>query len=89
MTQVSKANPANAVPVRDYIRANFLFGNDKGISDETSLLEAGVLDSTGVMELVAFLEERFGITIGDEDLVPENLDSICRIAALVDRRLGG
>ncbi|MBF0306152.1 MAG: acyl carrier protein [Alphaproteobacteria bacterium] len=87
MTKVSTTH--NAGPVRDYITANFLFGNDSGISDEKSLLEAGVLDSTGVMELVAFLEERFAITIRDEDLVPENLDSIRQIAALVDRRLAG
>ncbi|MBF0334355.1 MAG: acyl carrier protein [Alphaproteobacteria bacterium] len=77
----------SAMAVRDYIKGNFLFGNDGGISDDTSLLEAGVLDSTGVMELVAFLEERFAITIRDQDLVPDNLDSIRQIAALVDRRL--
>jgi acyl carrier protein len=56
-----------------------------GVEDSTSLLQAGVLDSLGVMQLVAFLQDRFGITIGDDDLVPENLESVEAIAAFVSR----
>ena len=73
--------------IRDYIRANFLFSSDAKLSDQGSLLEAGVIDSTGAMELVTFLEAAFGIVVNDQDLVPENLDSIAAMAAFVMRRL--
>lgn len=78
------ATPATAI--RDYIVTNFLFGDGAALSDDASLVEAGALDSTGVLELVAFIEEHFGIAIDDRDLVPENLESISRIAAFVTRR---
>ena len=74
--------------IRQYIRDNFLYGGDARVSDDGSLLEAGVIDSTGAMELVVFLESEFGISVDDRDLVPENLDSISRIASFVTRRLG-
>lgn len=73
--------------VKDFIISNFLFKSGS-IGEEDSLIGAGVIDSTGVVELVAFLEQRFGITIGDEELVPENLDSIARIAAYVAGKKG-
>ena len=73
--------------VRDYIRDNFLFGGDFPFSDSTSLLEVGVIDSTGAMELVGFLESEFAITVEDRDLVPQNLDSVFAIAAFVTQRL--
>jgi acyl carrier protein len=72
--------------VRAYIIENFLFGADQGLEDAASLLEGGVIDSTGVLELVAFLEQQFGITIGDEELLPANLDSIANIAAYLSRK---
>lgn len=72
--------------VRDYIVTNFLFDDGSSLQDDQSLLEAGALDSTGVMELVAFLEDHYGIPIRDQDLVPENLDSIERIARFVATR---
>jgi acyl carrier protein len=72
--------------IRTYIRNNFLFGNDAGILDEGSLLDAGIVDSTGAMELVSFLESEFGLLVHDQDLVPENLDSIAAMAAFVVRR---
>lgn len=78
-----------AATVRDYIVANFLFGEDGGLGDEDSLIDAGAIDSTGVVELVSFLEERFGIEVQDRDLVPENLDSIGRIARFVGRCTAG
>ena len=56
-----------------------------GVDDSTSLLQAGVLDSLGVMQLVAFLQDRFGVVISDDDLVPENLESVDAIAAFVAR----
>lgn len=73
--------------IRDYIRQNFLFGSDEQISDEHSLLDAGIIDSTGAMELVSFLETEFEVTVSDRDLVPENLDSVSAIASFVTRKL--
>ena len=57
------------------------------MTDSESLLEAGVIDSTGVLELVAFLETEFGLAVSDAEIVPENLDSIGRIAGYVDGKL--
>ena len=72
--------------VRDYIRENFLFGSDVKIDDHDSLLERGVIDSTGAMELVSFLETEFRVEVSDHDLVPENLDSVAAIASFVARK---
>ena len=74
--------------VRQFVLANFVFGDASPIpGDDDSFLETGVIDSTGVLELVAFLEERFAIRVSDEELVPENLDSMNRIAAFVCRKV--
>ena len=70
--------------VRQFITDNFLFREDRAaLTDSESLLEAGVIDSTGVLELVAFLESEFGLAVGDAEIVPENLDSISRIVGYV------
>jgi acyl carrier protein len=73
--------------VRAYVVEEFLLGNDAELTSAQSLLETGVLDSTGVVVLLSYLEETFGIEIGDEELVPENLDSIDAIAAFLNRKL--
>ena len=62
--------------IRNYIVANFLFGENDGLDDDTSLLEQKIIDSTGILEMVAFLEKEFSISVEDEELIPENLDSI-------------
>jgi len=72
--------------VRDYIVQNFLLGQESGLDSSDSLLEGGVIDSTGVLELVMFLEKTFGVEVVDEDLVPENLDSISSIVAFVEQK---
>jgi len=73
--------------IRAYIVENFLFGDAVPLEDDTmSLLDNGIIDSTGVMELVAFLEGDFGLTITDEELVPENLDSVANLTAFVTRK---
>jgi acyl carrier protein len=77
----------NTSKVRAFIIENFLFGNDEGLADDTSFLEEGIIDSTGVLELVNFLEEEFGITIDDEELIPENLDSINNVTAYLGKKL--
>jgi len=77
----------NKTKIRAFIVENFLFGNDDGLKDETSFLEEGIIDSTGVLELVTFLEEEFEITIDDEELIPENLDSINNVTAYLEKKL--
>lgn len=72
--------------ITDFIVENFLFGNADGLKDDTSFLEGGIIDSTGVLELVTFLEEEFSIDVDDEDLIPENLDTINNVAAYVERK---
>ncbi len=74
--------------IRGFIVENFLFGNDDGLTDNSSFLEEGIIDSTGILELVSFLEEEFGITVDDEDLIPENLDSVNNVTNYLDRKLG-
>jgi acyl carrier protein len=72
----------------DFITSNFLFDDtQKCIGDKDSLLETGVIDSTGVLELIAFIEETYGIKVEDEEIVPENLDSIVDIAYFVQQKL--
>jgi acyl carrier protein len=65
--------------IREFIVENFLFGEANGLEEETSFLENGIIDSTGILELVTYLEETFGIEVEDEELVPENLDSIANV----------
>ena len=74
--------------VRSFIEDNFLFRNDCGaLSDGESLLMAGLIDSTGILELVAFLEQEFRVPVPDFDIVPADLDSIRAIVAYVEGRL--
>lgn len=74
--------------VRKFIADNFIFRDSgKAISNTDSLLEAGLIDSTGILELVGFLEKTFEIRVADAEVVPENLDSIHRIATYVDRKI--
>ena len=72
--------------IRSFIVENFLFGKDEGFDDETSFLNEGVIDSTGIMELVSFMEEDFHIKVEDEELLPENLDSIKNVVAYLERK---
>ncbi len=72
----------------DFITTNFLFGVDnRDLGDTDSLLESGVIDSTGVLELVAFIEETYGITVQDDEIVPENLDSIANAVNYLEKKL--
>jgi acyl carrier protein len=74
--------------VRTFIEENFLFREDiSDLADTDSLLESGVMDSTGILELVAFLETEFSIQMADAEIVPENLDSIASIAKFLERKL--
>ena len=73
--------------VRRFIIENFLFGNEAEVpAPDASFLEIRLIDSTGVLELVHFLETEFGITIADHELVPDNLDSLNKIGEFVVRK---
>ena len=84
-------NQANSQPVerdlRAFLAANYFLGDDPSqLAASSSLIEAGLIDSTGVLELVGYLEEQFGIRITNEELLPENLDSIENIVGFVERK---
>ncbi len=73
--------------LRNFIVENFLFGStETPLGDNDSFMQKGILDSTGILEVVSFIEEKFGIAVEDDDLIPENLDSIDNIAAFVARK---
>ena len=72
--------------IRRFIADRFLFGDDTKLGDEDSLLEAGIIDSTGILELINHLEARYGIKVNDDELVPENLDTIAGIAAFLAKK---
>ena len=76
-----------AQQVRAFLVETFLLGDDDGFANDESLLDSGIVDSTGVMEVVAFLEESYNIVIDDDELVADNLDSVERLAAFVSRKL--
>jgi acyl carrier protein len=73
--------------IRNFIVETFLFGDtSQALADNASLIDSGIVDSTAVLELVAFIEERFSIAVQDADIVPANLDSIDSISAFVQAR---
>lgn len=75
-------------PIRAFIIENFLFdAGDDALNNDDSFLEQGIIDSTGVLELVEWLEEKFGIQVEDEELTPENLDSVSLISAFIEKKL--
>lgn len=75
--------------IRSFIIENFLFEEDEKLKEDTSFLESGIIDSTGILELVTFLEETYGISVEDEELIPENLDSIKNVVAYLGRKTQG
>ncbi|MBX6360622.1 acyl carrier protein [Pseudacidobacterium ailaaui] len=73
--------------LRDFIVTNYLFGDDAGLTDKDSFISKGVIDSTGVLELVLHIEETYQIQVEDHELIPENLDSIDNLVAYISRKL--
>ena len=73
--------------VHDFIKTNFIFSDKKILNDDESLLGSGVIDSTGVLELIAFLEEKFRVKFADNELVADNFDSVTKIASFIQKRL--
>lgn len=75
--------------IRAYVLDNFLFTNDQDrLQDDASFLEEGIIDSTGVLELVMFVEENLDVTVEDEEIVPENFDSVTQLARYVRNKTG-
>ncbi len=70
-----------------FVNANFVKDSGKAINDNTSFLDDGIIDSTGVLELVSFLEESFSFRIEDEEIMPDNLDSINKLLVFVEKKL--
>lgn len=76
--------------IKQYILKNFLFSSDdSAIGDQDSLVRGGILDSTGIYELIMFIEEEFKFTIAPEEMIPDNFDTLEVIEAFIDRKLGG
>ena len=73
--------------IRAFIIDNYMYGSSPDeLDDEVSFLEAGIIDSTGVMELILFLEEEFGVHVEDAEMVPDNLDSVNRLCQYLERK---
>ena len=73
--------------IRNFIVDNFLFGDDDGLDDQVSFLDSGIVDSMGILEIVNFINEEFQVMVADEELLPENLDSINNIANYLKNKL--
>ena len=73
--------------VKEFIIENFLFGEEEQLNLDTDFFDKGIIDSTGVIELVDFLEESFNISVDDEELIPENLSSLQKIDVFLSKKL--
>ena len=73
--------------VKEFLSENFIVDDIDQIEDDTSFLENGIIDSTGVLELITFLEESFSIKVLDEEIIPENLDSFTKIENYVNGKV--
>ncbi len=73
--------------IREYILENYLFTDEQSaLQSSDSFLEKGILDSTGILEVIYFIEEEFGMSVDDEEMIPENLDSVDNIVAFIGRK---
>jgi len=73
--------------IRAFVVDNFLFGDGSRLTDDTSFLEERIIDSTGILQIISFLEEEFAIKINDDEILPENLDSLNNISAFLNSKL--
>ncbi|MBN2412645.1 acyl carrier protein [candidate division KSB1 bacterium] len=73
--------------IRSFIFKNFMFNdNSRVLKDNESFLNSGIIDSTGVLELVSFVEETFNIQVNDDELIPENLDSVIQLVQFIQNK---
>ena len=75
--------------LRAFVVATFLFGDAGSLQDDTSFMGSGIIDSTGILELVTFLEETYDIKIENEEMIPANLDCLNNVARFLERKLVG
>jgi len=81
-------NKGIGATVKQFVVDNFLFGKDpEGFYDDDSFLERGIIDSTGVLELIGFIERTYSIRINDDEMLPENLDSLNRVVKFVNKKM--
>lgn len=73
--------------LRTFMKNNFLLGNDANLNDDDSFMGKGIVDSTGILEVVSFVETTFNVKIEDEELLPENLDSINQLVNFIKNKL--
>jgi len=73
--------------IRTFIVDNFLFGDGSNLANDTSFLEERIIDSTGILQIISYIEEEFDIKINDEEIIPENLDSLSNINVFLNRKL--
>lgn len=74
--------------IRNFIIENFLFGDESQLKDDTSFFDKGIIDSTGIIELVSFLEKNYNIKIDDEELIPENFSNVLQVNKFLQTKLG-
>ena len=85
-----ETNPADIRErVRRFVTTTFYIPNPSQVTDDLSFLDAGIVDSTGVLEIIAFIQSEFGVAVEDDEILPENLDGVARIAGYVMRKRGG
>ena len=78
-----------AKEIKDFVVSNFLFGDAGTLQNDTSFLGSGIIDSTGMLEMIMFLENNYDIKIDPAEMIPDNLDSIDRIVQFLGRKKGG
>lgn len=83
------SDPSTKQRIRAFLEQNFYIADKSLLVDDASLLDRGIVDSTGILEIVAFLESDFGVKVEDHELVPDNLDSIERLEAFVAKKQAG
>lgn len=77
-----------AAKIRQNILDNYLFTDDQNaLADNDSFLEKGIIDSTGILEMIYFMEDEFGVKVSDEEMIPDNLDTVNNMVAFVVRKL--
>ena len=75
--------------IRAYILENYLFTSDQSaLADNDSFLDRGIIDSTGILEVIYFLEDEFGVTVEDDEMIPENLDTVENLLAFISKKNG-
>ena len=74
--------------IREFVMSNFYVPEGDTLTDDASLLDGGIIDSTGVLEVIGFIEDTYEVEVEDEEMIPENLDSIAAISAFVAKKKG-